>query len=279
VDLNQASKILRRMFIKTVLLTIILLLCHSVSFQAQILNVDRENGTDTIFKKIKASVISSFASDKQKNNFLEFSNTTELDYFLKNNYFFILLNQTDLAFNGKKAIENNGFIQIRFRDKDTRVVALDAFTQFQWNGILGMESRSLLGANCRINCLEKKKSDLYLCIGAFYELENWNTNLSTYAYSNDLPLTIKRELIRLNTSAKFAFKLGDKVDFAGVNFIQFPLNGQFLKPRWAFDSNLYFEMSKKLNFIFHYDHNYDVYRVLPIDNYYYNVSLGIQLKL
>ena len=89
VDLNHASKIRRRMFIKTVLLTIILLLCHSVSVQAQILNVDRENGTDTIFKKFKASVIASFASDKQKNNFLEFSNTTELDYFNKNNYFFI----------------------------------------------------------------------------------------------------------------------------------------------------------------------------------------------
>ena len=265
------------MFTKAVLLAIILLLCNSV--QAQILNVDRENGTDTIPKKFKASVIASFASDKQKNNFLELSNTTELDYFLKNNYFFILLNQTDLAFNGNKSIENNGFIQIRFRDKDTRVVALDAFTQFQWNGILGMENRSLLGANCRINCLEKKKSDFYLSIGAFYELENWNTNLIAYAYSNDIPINIKRELIRLNTSAKFAFKLGDKVDFAGVNFVQFPLNGHFFKPRWAFDSNLYFEMSKKLNFILHYDHNYDDYRVLPIDNYYYNITLGVQLKL
>ena len=111
------------------------------------------------------------------------------------------------------------------------------------------------------------------------ELENWNTNLSSYAYSNDLLIKVKRELIRLNTSAKFAFKLGDKIDFAGVNFVQFPINSNFLKPRWAFDSNLYFEMSKKLNFILHYDHNYDVYRVLPIDNYYYNVTLGIQVKL
>ena len=265
------------MYSKIILFALLILLSNAI--QSQILNVDRESGTDTITKKFKASVIASFASDKQKNNFLEFSNTTELDYFLKNNYFFILLNQTDLAFNGTKAIENNGFIQIRFRDKDTRVVALDAFTQFQWNGILGMENRSLLGANCRINCLEKKKSDLYVSIGAFYELENWNTNLSSYAYSNDLLIKVKRELIRLNTSAKFAFKLGDKIDFAGVNFVQFPINSNFLKPRWAFDSNLYFEMSKKLNFILHYDHNYDVYRVLPIDNYYYNVTLGIQVKL
>jgi hypothetical protein len=75
------------MYTKPLSFVIILLLSNTI--KAQILNVDRENGTDTIFKKFKASVIASFASDKQKNNFLEFSNTTELDYFNKNNYFFI----------------------------------------------------------------------------------------------------------------------------------------------------------------------------------------------
>ena len=60
------------MFTKAVLLAIILLLCNSV--QAQILNVDRENGTDTIPKKFKASVIASFASDKQKSNFFFIEN-------------------------------------------------------------------------------------------------------------------------------------------------------------------------------------------------------------
>ncbi len=265
------------MIFKKTLLTALFLLGYFCN--AQILNIDREDGNDTLFKKFKASIFASFASDKQRKNFLEFSNTTELDYFFKNNYFFVLLNHTDLAYIGTKAIENNGFIQIRFRDKDTRIVALDAFTQFQWNGILGMENRSLLGVNCRINCLEKKKSDLYVSIGAFYELENWNTNLSAYAYSSDLNAKVKRELIRLNTVAKFAFKLGKKIDFAGINYIQFPINNNFMKPRWAFDCNLYFEVSKKINFILHYDHNYDDYRVLPIDNYYYNITLGVQLKL
>lgn len=246
---------------------------------AQVLNVDRENGQDSTKKQFLASFAGSFSSDKQKNKFVEFSNSTELDYILKNHYFFVLLNQTDIAFNGKNAIENNGFIQLRFRDNDTRFIAPDAYAQFQWNGIWGLESRSLAGLNARINCLEKKKSDLYFSIGAFYEMERWNPQLSSYAFKTDNLSFVYREMLRLNTVTKFAFKIGKKIDFAGISYIQFPLNNNFLKPRWVFDSNLYFEFSKNLNFLIHYDFNYDDYRPLPIDPFYYSLNFGVQFKI
>jgi hypothetical protein len=251
----------------------------SIWTHAQVLNVDRENGQDSTKKQFLASFTGSFSSDKQKNKFVEFSNSTELDYILKNHYFFVLLNQTDVAFNGKSTIENNGFIQLRFRDNDTRLIAPDVYTQFQWNGIWGLESRSLAGLNARINCLEKKKSDLYYSIGAFYEMERWNTELSSYAYKSDNITLVYREMLRLNTVTKFAFKIGKKIDFAGISYIQFPLNNNFLKPRWVFDSNLYFEFSKNLNFLIHYDFNYDVYRALPIDQFYYSLNFGVQVKI
>jgi len=249
------------------------------SLNAQVLNVDRENGQDSTKKKFLASFTASFSSDKQKNKFIEFSNTAELDYFLKNNYFFILLNQTDIAYNGKSTIENNGFVQLRFRDNDTRFIAPDAYTQFQWNGILGLESRAVVGINARINCLEKQKSDLYVSIGSFYEMERWNTRLSSYAYKVETNTFVYREMFRLNAVAKFAIKIGKKIDFVGVSYLQFPLNGNYYKPRWIFDSNVYFEVSKHLNFVVHYDFNYDDYRPLPIDHFYYSLNLGIQIKI
>ena len=282
-------KLIRFMFILfnthfksyTILFLFIVLLCvfNNNKINAQILNVDRENGQDSTKKKFLASFTASFSSDKQKSKFIEFSNSAEFDYFLKNNYFLILLNQTDIAFNGKSTIENNGFIQLRFRDNDTRLIAPDAYAQFQWNGIWGLESRSLSGINIRINCLEKKKSDLYASLGLFYEMEQWNTNLSSYAYKTELNSFVNREMFRLNTVVKFALKLGKKIDFAGVSYLQFPLNSNFLKPRWVFDSNLYFEVSKNLNFVVHYDFNYDDYRPLPIDQFYYSLNLGIQIKI
>jgi hypothetical protein len=256
----------------------ILLVLISILVHAQVLNVDRENGQDSTKKRFLASFTCGFSSDKQKNKFIEFSNSGELDYFLKNNYFFVLLNQTDIAFNGITTIENNGFVQLRFRDNDTRRVAPDFYTQFQWNGVWGLANRSLAGVNARFNFLEKRKSDLYFSIGGFYEIEHWNAKLAAYSYKIDGINSVYREMFRLNTTTKFALKIGPKIDFAGISYLQFPLNSNFSKPRWLFDSNLFFEFSRRVNFLLHYDFNYDSFRPLPIDKFYYSLNFGIQFK-
>jgi hypothetical protein len=178
-----------------------------------------------------------------------------------------------------KILENNGFVQIRYRDNDTRVIAPDFFCQYQWNGIWGMERRALSGINLRFNCMEKRKSDLYLSTGVFYENELWNPFLSSFAYSDDSLKKITRDLLRLNIVAKFALKLGNKIDFAGVSYVQFPMNDSFINPRWTIDSNLFFDISKNVNFVVHYSHNYDEYRPLPIDDYYYELNFGIMIKI
>ena len=66
-------------------LTMLLLLLFKIG-ASQILNIDRENGQDTIPRKFGASIGIDFASDKQKNDFVELSSTSELDFFLKQNH-------------------------------------------------------------------------------------------------------------------------------------------------------------------------------------------------
>ena len=190
----------------------------------------------------------------------------------------IVLAQTELAFNGKNSLEKNGNLQIRFRDNDTRIAYPEAYVQYQWNGILGMEQRKVAGLNLRINCLEKRESDLYLSIGAFYENELWNPLTSSMNFNIDNRAIINREMLRLNTVAKFAFKIAKGIDFSGVSYIQFPLNKNFNNPRWYFDSNINFEVNKHLSFLIQYDHNLDNFRPLPIDNYYYSLSLGLSIR-
>jgi hypothetical protein len=245
---------------------------------SQVLSVDREIENDTSFRHVRASFNFNFSNDKQKRNLIDFSNASEIDLFLKNKYFFIFLSQTELSLNGLTALENNGFFQLRFRDNDSRKISPDIFTQYQWNGVQGMEHRALLGVNARMRWLEKKQSDLYTGVGLFYEYEKWNPFLNSYAFSKDSMNIVFRNMFRLNTTAKFALKITDNIDFAGTTFVQFPLNNHFLTPRWFFDSNLYFKVNKHLGFIIHYDHNCDTFRPLPIDNYYYTVSTGINIK-
>ncbi len=250
-----------------------------VTTEAQILNIDRKIENDSTFRRVRASFNFNFSNDKQKRNLIDFSNSSEFDLFLKNKYMFIFLSQTELSLNGLTALENNGFFQLRFRDNDSRKIAPDIFTQYQWNGVQGMEHRGLLGSNARMRWLEKKKSDLYTGIGIFYELEKWNPFLSSYAFTKDSLSIVYRKMFRLNLTSKFAFKITNNIDFAGSTFVQFPLNSHFNTPRWFFDSNLYFNVNKHIGFNIHYDHNFDTYRPLPIDNYYYSITTGISIKI
>ena len=261
-------------------LTSVSLLLLYFSVNSQVLNIDREGSEDTIPKKIKAFFGFSFSSDKQKKNLLDFNNTSEINYFFSKNYVGLFLAKTDLALNGKTINENNGYFQFRIRDNDKRKVAPDVFIQYQWNGILGLNDRSLGGLNARFKFLENRKSDLYIGLGAFYEVENWNPFISAYAYSNsNVQSKVHREMFRLNMMAKFALKISKNIDFAGISYLQSPLNSNFSKPRWFFDSNLNLIVNKHISFNIHYDHNLDLYRALPIENYYYSLTTGIQINL
>ena len=259
------------------LIYVCLFICYNI--KGQVLNIDRENGQDSVAKRFKCAVNFSFSSDKQKQDLIDFSNTTELDIFTKKDQVFILLGQGEFSFNGTTVLENNGYVQVRFRDNDKRKIYPDIFGQYQWNGIQGMENRSLGGINIRVRFLEKKTSDLYTSLGLFYESEKWNPFLTGYGFPADSLQIFYRNLVRLNLSAKFALKIAKGIDFSGSTFLQSPLNSHFNQPRWFFDSNLNFEVSKHIGFIIHYDHNIDTYRPLPIDTYFYNLSVGLQLKV
>jgi len=245
---------------------------------SQVLNIDREIESDTTFRRLRANFTFTFSNDKQKQNLIDFANISEIDYFLKKKYLFVFLTKTELSFNGLTALENNGFFQLRFRDNDSRKISPDLYVQYQWNGVQGMERRSLVGINARMRWLEKRKSDLYTGVGVFYESEKWNPFMNSYAFSSDSLSSVNRNLFRLNLSAKFAIKITKNIDFAGATFVQFPLNNYFTTPRWFFDSNLFFSVNKHLEFTIHYDHNLDTYRPLPIENYYYSISTGINIK-
>ncbi len=246
---------------------------------SQILTIDSELYRDTTSKKkIGASINLAFSTSKQRKNLLDFTSKLELDRYLKNKYSLIFLCQTDATYNGKAVLQNNGYFQFRYRDQDTRKVSIDPALQGQWNGVQGMEYRFLAAMNVRFRWLEKSKSDLYSGVGVFYELEKWNPLLAGYAFSPGDSTTIIRKLPRLNLTSKFALKVWEGVTFTGMTFVQFPINNNFTTPRWVLDTQFLFLVNKHLSITLSYSHNYDLYRPLPIDVYYYATSTGIRLN-
>jgi hypothetical protein len=248
---------------------------------AQILNIDRENGQDTIKRKQSLSINLNFSSDKQKKNLLELASRTEYDRFFKKDQLLICLLNTDASYNGKNILENNGYFQMRLRNNDSKRIAPDYFIQYQWNGIWGLQNRALAGCNARFKFWDDKTDDLFMSIGAFYEYEKWNPKLSSYAFGGVDTSIIFRHIPRLNFSAKTAVQLKKGIDLSVITFLQFPMNDAFAhfgKPRWFLDMNFNFEVNKHLAMVLHYDQNIDYYRPLPIDIFFYNLQLGFLLN-
>ena len=261
-------------------ISLIFSLFYIAPLSAQVLSVDRENGQDSIQKKFAFTWTSGVALDKQKNNILEIESAEELDVFLKNNQVLILLGNNALQTNGASILENNGYFMLRLRDNDKKRVSPDYYVQLQWNGILGMRNRSLVGANARFKFWEKKKSDLYISTGAFYEHELWNPALSSFDFDSSVT-SVTRNLIRWNNAVKMALKITDNIDFATSNFIQFPLNesfSHFLDQRWAMNASIFFKINKHLSINCNYEHNLDFYRALPVDTYYYSLNFQLQVN-
>jgi len=264
-----------------ILLTLILLLC-AFQLKAQVLNVDRSIGGDTVFRRDKFSINLGFNMDKQRRNLVQLMAQLENDFFFKKkNLIWTSLLNTDASFNGKAILENNGYFQMRLRDNDTRRMFPDYYLQYQWNAVWGLQRRALGGCNLRFRFWEKRNDDLYASIGAFYEYEKWNPNVSGFGFAQDSLTQVERYIPRLNTSLKTSVKLTSAVDLAATSFIQFPMNQEFknfLSPRWILDMRVSFLVTKHLTIQVHYDHSYDGYRPFSIDEYYYNLNVGFLIK-
>jgi hypothetical protein len=250
---------------------------------AQILNVDRNLAEDTLGRKSAFGCRLNFVIDKQKRDIIDFATNIEYDYYFNNRKnILIALANTDITLNGKTQLENNGYFQIRVRDNDKKKIAPDFYTQYQWNGVWGLEHRMLGGCNARFRCREKNKDDFYISSGFFYEIERWNTNLSGYTFGSDSIKSVARSNLRLNLSAKGTFAITKGVDASAVTYIQLPVTrtfAEFMKPRWISSVNVNFEVNKHLSLVYHYSHNMDYYRVLPVDPFFYEFEIGMLMKL
>lgn len=251
----------------------------SSDVNAQILNVDREFTEDSVRKNFDLTANLFLSSDKQKNNLLDVSTSLEFDKYLKNKYIILALFRNDAVYNGNQMVQNEGLSHIRYRDNDHRNFSPEFYGQYQWNGAWGMKYRYVAGANLRVKVIDQTKGDIYAAIGSFYEVEKWNWQGVKSALVPSNPKDIKRDMFRLNTYLKASRKLNKNIDVSAVTYLQFPFQSQFLQPRWFLDANMYIAATDKLEFVLHWDHIRDLNRLVPIDDFFYSFSMGIQVNL
>lgn len=257
---------------------LIFFLFITANINSQVLNIDRETDEDTVFKKWVRVADLSLSSDKLKQNLLDLSAKIEFDRFFKNGYVLVSSASNELYANGPDVLQNEGYIQFRYRDDDQRVWSDESYIQYQWNDALGMEYRKVLGSNLRRQIFDREHIDLYTGLGVFVEDERWNWS-AVEAQNMILGATPRyRKLARLNHYWKFAHKINDILDITTISYFQFPLNEHFFNPRWYWDLNANIKIDKKISFVIHWDNTFDNYRLVPILTYYYSINFGFRAK-
>jgi hypothetical protein len=247
----------------------------------QISNVDRIHVYDSAFKKYEFSSQVSLSNDKQQTQYLYLNTGLEVDRNFQNKYLLLGIFSNTLIYTGATGRLNKGAAQVSYRDRNSRKVSAELYGKLQWNQTWGMQKRLFGGCDLviRLNKQENAhQNNLYGGIGLFYEFEEWNWNGVPPTLK---PLDAKTQYIRtvrLSNFWKVSTKISKTVDFNALTYIMFPVNENFKTPRTVLDCNFFFKVSSHVNAVLHWDGIYDENLPVPIGNFFYSYTVGLQGK-
>lgn len=250
---------------------VLVLLCTLFYIQttvAQLVNIENQRVQSDSLRSI---TLIDLQYNYQNNNneelsLINFSGTHQ--YKTKNfkNYFLVLGNIDYSLANGEE-LSNSGLVHFRYNRKLNSKLRLEAFTQYQYNKILGVERRSLIGIGTRYKINKSEKTIFYVGSLLMQEFEKATDNTKTMSYqrlSNYLSLSIKNKT--------------KTVELTSVVYYQPNIN-QWRDYRISSQIVLAFIITSKLQFINSVTFGYDSFTPTNISKQNIILTNGLKLNL
>jgi hypothetical protein len=166
----------------------------------------------------------------------------------------------------KQAYVDYSFLHLRYNYKLTKIVRLEAFTQWQQNVITKIRFRYLIGAGPRFKLVETQKIKLYMGSLPMYEVEkeiNALTHTTNWRCSNYLSLTfIPNKQTELTTTTYYQPVMFDAGDYRLLN-----------------QSSCKIKAGKKIAVVIRYNYQYDASPAAGVSKETYNFGTGVQVDL
>ena len=187
---------------------------------------------------------------------LQYKNQKELYLFLAN---------TSLVEAGKEKFVNSGFAHLRYNRKFGPVLRWEAFAQIQYNKVLSVNQRTLLGTGPRLKLLSGEKLRLYQ--GTLYMFE----------YEEVLnPGMIHRDQ-RISAYLSYTWTPNDNFSFSGTWYFQ-PKIDDFADHRLAGQLYLSFKISSNLSFTTSFNYLLDSRPPLDVPKEVYAMNNGLSFR-
>lgn len=195
---------------------------------------------------------------------LQFSNAIRVQY-QKNRSRFILLNDLNFIKAGNTDFANAGYQHFRYNYKVSKWLTMEAFTQTQYNPVLKLDFRYLLGAGPRLKLLKKENARIYIAALYMYEYDDIiNDVVNLYEH-------------RLSSYLTCTFSIFKTVELTSTTFYQ-PNIENIADYRIANDSGLEIHINKHLNFKSTFNMLYDTKQPTGIPDLVYSFRNGLSIK-
>ena len=244
-----------------------LIIVHTLSY-GQLINIENQRVQSDSVKTITAFDLQ---YNYQNNNNEELSLVNFSGIYqhktkdLKN--YFLLLGNIDYSLANGEQLSNSGLIHFRYNRKLNKKIRLEALTQYQYNKILGIESRNLIGIGPRYKINKSEKTVFYIGSLVMQEFEKTPDDTKTMSYqrlSNYLSLSIKN---KANT-----------LEFASVVYYQPNIN--FWEDyRISSQTSLAFNITSKLQFVNSLNYGFDSYAPTNVSKKNIILTNGLKINL
>lgn len=195
---------------------------------------------------------------------MSFSNAMRIQY-QKNKSRIIFINDISFIKAGKTNFVNSGYQHLRYNYKISKLLTIEAFTQTQYNPVLKLDFRYLIGAGPRIKLLKKENAKIYFASIYMYEYDDIaNDAVNLYEH-------------RISSYLTCTFNILKNVELVSTTFYQ-PNLQNLNDYRIANDSGLEIVINKHLNFKSTFNLLYDTYQPIGIPYLVYQLKNGLSVK-
>lgn len=190
----------------------------------------------------------------------------------------LLAAQAKRTYAGDLRVSNSGFGHLRYRMARAARAGAEFFTQAQWDGPRGMKHRFLLGGNLRYTIQRDSAGSLDAAAGVMYEGERWGYDGVEPADRPADPPIVVLGHARINTYLRFERRLAPGVGLLLMNYLQARPDGGLHEPRIASSARLTVEITSSLAFTAAFNSIYDFAPVVPIRNFYFDLTNGLAVR-
>jgi hypothetical protein len=207
----------------------------------------------------------SFNLTSNQEQVFDLASSLHVQYRQKKNTY-ILLGGAGMIRAGKNDFDNSGHIHFRYNRDINKWLTWEAFAQGQYNRVLMIEHRELIGTGPRFQLLNNKNSKLFAA--------------ALYMFENEMIVEETSSQIRNRISSYVAFnwKVNDHISMNNIMYFQ-PVIKDFNDNRIMLQSALKFRISEIVGFTVNFNLLNNSNPPPGIKNVVYSIRNGLEIRL